>query len=130
MAKYEVGYGKPPKSGQFRKGQSGNPKGRPKKHRTLAEDVRRVANETVTLRTEDGTRRVSKRTALVRRIMNDALKGDKQASRDMVRLILAADDAATLEAATQDVRADLGEEDQAILERWVKRIGKDAASEG
>lgn len=28
---YEVGYGKPPKSGQFKKGQSGNPKGRKKK---------------------------------------------------------------------------------------------------
>lgn len=27
----EVGYGQPPKSGQFRKGQSGNPAGRPKK---------------------------------------------------------------------------------------------------
>ena len=27
---YEVGYGKPPKSGQFKPGQSGNPKGRPK----------------------------------------------------------------------------------------------------
>ena len=26
----EVGYGKPPKHGQFKKGQSGNPKGRPK----------------------------------------------------------------------------------------------------
>jgi len=27
---YEVGYGKPPKHGQFKPGQSGNPKGRPK----------------------------------------------------------------------------------------------------
>lgn len=27
----EVGYGRPPKSGRFRKGQSGNPNGRPKK---------------------------------------------------------------------------------------------------
>lgn len=27
---YDVGYGKPPKSAQFKKGQSGNPKGRPK----------------------------------------------------------------------------------------------------
>lgn len=29
MSDYEVGYGKPPKSGQFKKGQSGNPRGRP-----------------------------------------------------------------------------------------------------
>ena len=28
---YEVGYGKPPESGKFKKGQSGNPKGRKKK---------------------------------------------------------------------------------------------------
>jgi hypothetical protein len=27
---YEVGYGKPPKDRQFRKGQSGNPRGRPR----------------------------------------------------------------------------------------------------
>jgi hypothetical protein len=27
---YEVGYGKPPQSTQFKKGKSGNPKGRPK----------------------------------------------------------------------------------------------------
>ena len=29
-ADYEVGYGKPPKHTRFKKGQSGNPKGRPK----------------------------------------------------------------------------------------------------
>ncbi len=28
---YEIGYGKPPKHTRFRKGQSGNPQGRPKK---------------------------------------------------------------------------------------------------
>lgn len=29
-ARYEVGYAKPPKTGQFRPGVSGNPKGRPR----------------------------------------------------------------------------------------------------
>ena len=33
MSHYEVGYGKPPKSTQFKKGRSGNPKGRPKSAR-------------------------------------------------------------------------------------------------
>ena len=31
MAKYDVGFGKPPESGRFRSGVSGNPKGRPKR---------------------------------------------------------------------------------------------------
>lgn len=30
MSKYKVGYGKPPKGSQFKKGLSGNPTGRPK----------------------------------------------------------------------------------------------------
>lgn len=33
---YQVGYGKPPQASQFKKGQSGNPKGRQKGSRNLA----------------------------------------------------------------------------------------------
>jgi hypothetical protein len=40
MAKDKIGYGNPPKSGQFRPGVSGNPKGRPKrKSSSLAERI-------------------------------------------------------------------------------------------
>jgi len=30
MSEYKIGYGKPPKSSQFKRGKSGNPKGRPR----------------------------------------------------------------------------------------------------
>ena len=47
---YEVGYGKPPKHTQFKKGQSGNPKGRPKQvqaHMPVGRIIRHSLSEEV-----------------------------------------------------------------------------------
>ena len=41
---YEVGYKKPPKSGQFQPGKSGNPKGRPKKPQTQTPEGRQYSS--------------------------------------------------------------------------------------
>lgn len=55
----DVGYCKPPKSGQFKKGTSGNPKGRPKRSISSkpSETVQRVATTLVPI-VEDGVKKL------------------------------------------------------------------------
>ena len=81
MTKYNVGYGKPPKSGQFKPGKSGNSKGRPKGSRKLATDLATELNEQITVREDGRSRRVSKQRALIKSLMAKALQGDVRRKR-------------------------------------------------
>lgn len=51
---YDIGYGKPPKASRWQKGQSGNPKGRPKSRADHLRDAAAILSEPVTARTSDG----------------------------------------------------------------------------
>jgi hypothetical protein len=83
---YEVGYGKPPKATQFRKGQSGNPSGRPSKRPTLADAARKALNSQVGVRDGDKVRRITQFEAVVRRQLEMAMKGDQKAADLVLRL--------------------------------------------
>ena len=77
---YEVGYGKPPLHTRFRKGQSGNPKGRGKGTKNFATIFMKAMSQSVTI-TENGKRRkISKLDAAVTQLANDAARGDKKAT--------------------------------------------------
>jgi hypothetical protein len=54
---YEVGFAKPPKSGQFERGKSGNPKGRPKGSKNFATVVLRECRQRVRVNGPRGTPR-------------------------------------------------------------------------
>lgn len=79
---YEVGYGKPPKSTQFKKGRSGNPNGRPKGAKNQATIMHEIRNEKVTYKEGNRTETVTKEQLIYRQMVNKAIAGDTQARRD------------------------------------------------
>ena len=84
---YQVGRGKPPLATRFKKGQSGNPKGRPRGTKNLKTDLMEELRETIVVREGDRTVRMSKQRAMIKTVMNKSLKGDPRAIVTLIRLM-------------------------------------------
>ena len=92
---YAVGYGRPPKHTRFRKGQSGNPRGRPRGDTRaippvgLSQALRKAASRPVSM-TVDGRRtRTTLAEAIIQQLLAKAAKGDHKSTKlfcDLVRL--------------------------------------------
>ena len=77
----EVGYGKPPSHTQFVRGQSGNPKGRPKGSQNLSTILNKVGSQRVKVTENGRVRFISKREATILQLVNKAVAGDLNAAR-------------------------------------------------
>jgi Family of unknown function (DUF5681) len=78
-APYTVGYGKPPRATQFRPGQSGNAKGRPKGSKTFVKLVEEELTERIRI-TENGKhRKITKKQGIAKQIVNQAVSGSLKA---------------------------------------------------
>ena len=108
---YEVGYRKPPRSTRFKKGQSGNPRGRPSGSKNLSTLLSEALNEPVTV-TENGRRRkVSKREAIIKQLVNQSANGDWRAVKMLLEILRdiegqtepAADEPSAFTAADEEV---------------------------
>jgi hypothetical protein len=75
-ADYEVGYGRPPKQYQFKKGQSGNPRGRPRKKLNKKDVWDQIMSDPMYIREEGKAARViTKYEGLCQAHLTKAIKG-------------------------------------------------------
>lgn len=93
QADYEVGYRKPPKERRFKKGQSGNPKGRKKARRdhdtelSIGEHLHNLMEERIAITQGGAERMIPMREAIARRLMQRAVSGDLKAFQMMLPLL-------------------------------------------
>jgi len=83
---YAVGYGKPPKHTQFRKGQSGNPKGRSRGSRNTQTIFEEESRKLVAVTENGKTQKLTKRELVLKTIINKAARGDEKAQVKFLKL--------------------------------------------
>lgn len=115
---YEVGYGKPPRKSRFRKGQSGNPKGRPKGSLNFATVARKVLSKRVSMNLNGKQRSVPVYEAILIRQCLGGLEGKQRAVEQILKL------AAEVMGAEPDHAVEtLSNDDRKILEGFLERHG-------
>ncbi len=111
-----VGYGKPPRKNQFRPGQSGNPKGRPRGAKGLKTELREELDEWVTITVEGGkTKRIRKRRLVIKALAAKAAKGNVAAADRLLSLVIQAEGFEDQRPA----RRPLSDTDQMILDQFL-----------
>ena len=120
---YGVGYGRPPIHTRFKKGKSGNPRGRPLGHANAKTTVARVMNEKVPVREGHKTRFMTKLEAMFQAHTNKAMKGDP---RSFSHVLGHAARMGILAESTAETAIPTSEEDAAIVNEFMRRSTRPA----
>lgn len=117
-----VGRGNPPVSGQFKTGQSGNPRGRPKRAKTFNNIIDAALQAKVTISENGRARKVSALEAIVLKQRNAALGGDPKACERIFRLVRTQSQSSASEGAPTGPSYDPNEDRKITAEfrRWIE----------
>jgi hypothetical protein len=113
-----VGHGRS-RDTRFRPGQSGNPRGRPKRSRALGAIVARAFGEVVEAKENGKPTRMTKLEATVKQLVNRAASGDQRAAQFLLPLLRDA-----LAAAPPPEPEDLSRGDALVVADLVRRLSQ------
>lgn len=116
----KVGYCNPPEETQWKKGTSGNPKGRPKKKRASSQldEIRGEMERPVTVAVNGVRRKEHPMKILARRTMHRALEGDEKALAQVDRWRKELDAAAQAKAEAPKVGVVVLREPMRTVDAW------------
>ena len=117
--KYEVGYKKPPRDSQFKAGQSGNRKGRPKDHRNTYNMLTEVLEQKISIKENGRDLRISKKLAMIMQLANKAVKGDVKAINSLLPHMLMAD---AKEEDKNKILASISQDDRDIITNYLRNV--------
>ena len=119
-ADYKVGYKKPPLHSRFKKGQSGNPRGRPRGAKNFSTVLNDALNQPVFV-TENGRRRkISKRDLGIRQLVDRFAMAEMQATKMLLGLMLERE--RLMAAAPPAERRSFGAADEKVIANLLKRL--------
>jgi len=122
----DVGYGRPPQDTRFKKGASGNPKGRPKGSRNVAAVFAKTLREKVVINEHGKRKAITKLEAAIKQFVNKAAGGDLRALQMLVNL---SREAEARELSSPE-RSIIAEFDQRVIEGIVRRFQPATQIEG
>jgi uncharacterized protein DUF5681 len=111
----DVGYGKPPRAHQFKPGQSGNPKGRPKGKKNEATMLDELLFQRIKIREGGCERRITLFEGMLRRFAEDSLKGNIKAAAFLFSRYAAVSSA-------DPQQSELSDDDQAVLRTYAQDL--------
>jgi Family of unknown function (DUF5681) len=114
-----VGYGAPPESTRFKKGASGNPKGRPKGSLNIATVFTKTLREKVVINERGKRRTVTKLEAALKQLVNKAASGDLRA---LAQLVVLAQDAETKQNVAGPQKPVISDLDREVMDGILKRF--------
>lgn len=114
-----VGYGSPPQATRFKKGVSGNPKGRPKGSLNVATVFTKTLRERVVINEHGHRKTVTKLEAALKQLVNKAASGDLRALAQLVVLAQDAEAKQSMPGAQEPVLGDL---DHEVMDGIIKRF--------
>lgn len=126
-AEYTIGYGKPPLASRFKKGHSGNPKGRPKDAKNRATILKKILEERVVVTDNGRRKRITKQEAVYKQLVNKAASGDARSAQLLFAQIHEIEGRIGSSETGREIVAEI---DQQVFQNFLKRMRNSGGEDG